>query len=88
MIEVKVKIEFKAERPEQWSEDTFGIRIYKNGKPGPWVHWCDPVAKRCVTSPGIQSAEGIIPVGWAGSKSQAENGAQQLQRMYDSGQIQ
>lgn len=85
----KPRIEFKVERPEQWPEDTFGIRIYYDGEPGPWVHWVDRPARRVVTSEGIHSEDGsVTPCGWNGSKSQATTGAEQLQKLYDLGEIQ
>lgn len=83
-----VKITFVPECPPEWAEDTWGIRIYRNGKPGPWVHWCDRPAKRVCVSEGIRDDQGnVTPVGWAGSKSQAEAGAEQLQHLYDIGEI-
>lgn len=86
-----MKIEFKPEEIGS-NGDTYGIRVYRNGEPGPWIQWIDRVSGKCVTSDGIHcKEEGVpitIPVGWAGAKSQAEEGAKLAQRLYDSGEIQ
>lgn len=71
--------------------DTFGIRVYRDLEPGPWIQWVDPLSGKCVTSDGIHcKPDGIpitIPVGWAGARSQAEMGAMRIQALYDSGRI-
>jgi hypothetical protein len=83
-IQANVRVTF---RPYQFNSDTWMIRVYHDDEAGPWIQWCDPVSRRCVTSTGIHSADGVLPVGWAGSRSQAEIGCEQLQGLYDTGQI-
>ena len=86
-IKPKPKVTFHAE-PLGSNGDTYGIRVHFDNTAGPWILWCDVPAGKCVTTKGIRTKDGVIPNGWAGAKSQAEIGAEQLQKLYDEGVIQ
>ncbi len=72
----KPVVEFRAESS---TDDTFSIRIYKDTTPVGWVNFVDLPAKRvCTVS---------LNIGWHGSKTQAERGAEQLAGFYADGSI-
>lgn len=89
-IEPKPNAKFKAERDERWPEDIWGIRIYIDDEPGPWVHWIETGMRpfRIVRSHGIQSTDGTVsPCGWTGAKSQAIHGSEKIQKLWDEGDL-